>query len=113
MIPDNVVPVQPELPCPTCGAIDTPAVSPGTGPHAYRADCRHCGGFVRWLSQYTPEERQARRDQARDAAMAEKPPSQPQLALLASLGCSAVVSSMLSASVLIAGVLSKRSEVAP
>lgn len=38
-----------KLPCPTCGTIDTPAVSPGTPPHGRRASCRHCGGFIRWL----------------------------------------------------------------
>ena len=28
------------------------------------AVCRHCGGCLQWLSQYTPEERQARRQAA-------------------------------------------------
>jgi len=41
-------------PCPQCGAIDRPALGPGSGPHHASARCRHCGAFLRWLSQYTP-----------------------------------------------------------
>jgi hypothetical protein len=37
------------LPCPHCGTCDTPVLSPGTGPHALRASCRHCGRFIKWL----------------------------------------------------------------
>jgi hypothetical protein len=72
--------------CPRCGTIDTPSVGPGKGPHVASALCRHCGAFVQWLSQYPPAERQARRQQARDEAMARKPPSDMQLAYLAALG---------------------------
>jgi len=73
------------LPCHRCGVIDTPAIGPGNGPHAFRSQCAHCGAFVQWVSQYSPAERQARRDQARQQAMAQKPPSQAQLRYLAAL----------------------------
>ncbi len=36
------------LPCPSCGAIDTPRIEPGTGPHVAKAVC-HCGRFLKWL----------------------------------------------------------------
>ncbi len=39
----------PPLSCSTCGAIDTPRIEPGTGPHAARAACAHCGRFLKWL----------------------------------------------------------------
>ena len=38
------------VPCPHCGVIDRPLLSPGTGPHAIRASCPHCGKFLRWIS---------------------------------------------------------------
>jgi hypothetical protein len=72
--------------CPRCGAFDTPAIAPGNGPHTFRAQCRHCGNFIKWLSQYTPAERQARHAQARLQAMTQKPPSARQLAYLQALG---------------------------
>jgi hypothetical protein len=75
-----------ETVCPRCGVIDTPAIAPGNGPHAFRAQCRHCGTFIKWLSQYTPAERQARHAQARLQAMAQPPPSARQLAYLQALG---------------------------
>jgi hypothetical protein len=75
-----------ETVCPRCGVIDTPAIAPGNGPHAFRAQCRHCGTFIKWLSQYTPAERQARHAQARLQAMAQRPPSQAQLTYLQALG---------------------------
>jgi hypothetical protein len=74
------------LACRRCGAITTPRVSPGTGPHAYRANCPDCGGFMKWLSKYTPEERAARRALGTLAAMTQRPPSAAQLSLLQSLG---------------------------
>jgi hypothetical protein len=80
--PETLLPV----PCPRCGTIDTPAVGPGSGPHHASARCRHCGGFVQWLSQYPPAERRARRRRYRLEVMAEKPPSQAQLTFLQALG---------------------------
>ena len=74
------------LPCPRCGAIDTPAVGPGSGQHFAAARCRHCGVFLKWLSQYSPAERHTRRQQARLQAMAQRPPSARQLAYLQALG---------------------------
>lgn len=74
------------LPCPRCGAIDNPALGPGSGPHTASARCRDCGHFLQWLSTRSPEDRQARRQQARLAAMAHRPPSPRQLAYLAALG---------------------------
>lgn len=75
-----------EIACPQCGVIDTPAVGPGSGHHAASARCRHCGRFLQWLSRYPPGERQARRQQARQEAMATRPPSARQLAYLQVLG---------------------------
>ena len=72
--------------CLHCGAIDTPTLGPGAGPHWRSARCRHCGTWLGWLSRYPPAERQARRQHAREAAMARKPPSQLQLTYLRSLG---------------------------
>jgi len=69
-------------PCPRCGALDVPAVGPGSGPHTASARCRHCGRFLRWLSTRSPAERQARRQQA----LTRRPPSPLQLAYLAALG---------------------------
>lgn len=37
------------LTCRHCGAVDAPVLGPGSGPHAARAHCRHCGRFVQWL----------------------------------------------------------------
>jgi hypothetical protein len=50
----------PVLPCPRCGAIDRPVVQPGNGPYALRSKYIKCSAFLKWLSKYTPEERQAR-----------------------------------------------------
>jgi hypothetical protein len=74
------------LACERCGVIDRPRIGPGSGPHALRATCAHCGRHLLWVSAYTPEERQARRQAARAEAMSKKPPSQPQLTYLATLG---------------------------
>ena len=41
---------------------------------------------MRWLSKYTPEEQATRREQARQDAMAQQPPSPAQLDYLKSLG---------------------------
>ena len=87
MIPqtDAIPPLQPR-PCPQCGAIDPPAVGPGSGPHTARARCAHCGRFLQWLSTRPPADRQARRPQARPQAMAARPRSPAQLAYLQALG---------------------------
>jgi hypothetical protein len=83
--PETVLPLDP-LPCPQGGAVGRPAVDPGCGPHIASARCWHCGRFFQWLSQYTPAERQARRQLARRQAIAHRLPSQGQLAYLAPLG---------------------------
>jgi hypothetical protein len=70
MLP-NIIPSA-DTPCPSessqpivckrCGAIDVPVVSKGTGPHAFKAICAHCGAFLKWFSRYTPEQQKARRN---------------------------------------------------
>jgi hypothetical protein len=72
--------------CPHCGTIDRPLLTPGSGPHAVRASCQHCGHFLRWISLIAPAERLARKMQRRMAAMAQHPPSAAQLAYLKILG---------------------------
>ena len=72
--------------CPACGTINRPAIGPGNGPHAFRARCAHCGQFIQWLSKFPLADRQARRVQARQAAMATKPPTAHQLDYLQALG---------------------------
>jgi hypothetical protein len=42
--------------------------------------------FIQWLSRYTPDELQTRRQRGRQQAMAQRPPSAPQWAYLAALG---------------------------
>jgi hypothetical protein len=74
------------LACPRCGTIDTPTLGPGAGPHWRSARCRHCGAWLGWLSRYTPAERQARHQQARDEAMAQLAPTEPQIQYLRALG---------------------------
>jgi len=109
--PQQVSPGADPLACPRCGALDRPAVGPGSGPHYASARCRHCGQFIRWLSQYPPADRQARRQQARLAAMAHRPPSPLQLAYLSALGdVGPVPGSMAEASTRIAALV--RGEVA-
>jgi hypothetical protein len=77
-----------DIACPTCGAVAQPRISPGLGPHPFRAECRNCGHFIKWLSLYSPAEREARRQQARQRAMATRPPSAKQLNYLTVLGYS-------------------------
>jgi len=67
--PDLSKPILPALPeadtqmvCRRCGALDLPAVAPGSGPHAYKAVCRHCGAWIKWLSTRTQAERHARNE---------------------------------------------------
>jgi hypothetical protein len=71
--------------CHRCGVIDTPKLGPGSGPHVARALCAHCGAFLAWLSRFPLSGRQARRQQARQAAMAIKAPSPAQLDYLQAL----------------------------
>jgi hypothetical protein len=33
--------------CPTCGAVDAPVLSPGTGAHTVEATCAHCGALIK------------------------------------------------------------------
>jgi hypothetical protein len=81
----QTLPVTP-LACPRCGAIDSPTIGPGSGQHYASARCAHCGRFIQWLSAHSPAEREAKRQQARLQAMAQKPLSQLQLAYLLALG---------------------------
>ena len=87
MIPqtDSISPLHPS-PCPRCGVIDTPALGPGSGPHTASARWAPCSCFLQWTSTRPPEERQARREQARQQAMAARPSSQAPLASLQALG---------------------------
>jgi hypothetical protein len=73
-------------PCRYCGVMDRPTLSAGTGPHACKATCAHCGRFLRWISLVAPSERLARRAKARLKAMQARPASEMQLAYLRSLG---------------------------
>lgn len=72
--------------CAHCGVIDRPTLSPGSGPHACKATCAHCGRFLRWVSLLAPAERLARKMQARLKAMSEYPPTEAQLKYLQILG---------------------------
>jgi hypothetical protein len=83
---ETIAPQLPPLACERCGVIDRPHISAGSGPHALRATCAHCGNFIQWLSRYTPAEREARRQVARAEAMAGKPPSPQQISYLQLLG---------------------------
>src|ERR1043165_3394526 len=49
--------------CGHCGAEDRPVLGPGSagGVHKASALCRHCGGFLKWVSMKTADERQAQR----------------------------------------------------
>ena len=56
-------------PCPRCGTVGSPLLSPGKGPHAIRASCGHCGRFLTWISVLAPSERVAHLTVARLRAM--------------------------------------------
>ena len=73
-------------PCLRYGVIDTPAIGPGAGPHYASARCRHSGYHLQWISRYSPDERQTRRQQAQREAMARKPASPMQLTYLTAIG---------------------------
>ena len=53
------------LGCRRCGAEDRPAIGPGKPPHAFMASCRHCGGFLKWVSGKSLDQRAADRARAR------------------------------------------------
>src|SRR5262245_41681134 len=72
--------------CKHCGAIDRPLLTQGTGPHAIRASCQHCGKFLRWVSILSPSERLARRLKHQAQALARRPASAMQLSFLEALG---------------------------
>ena len=72
--------------CPRCGVVDVPTLSPGSGIHAIRASCAHCGRFLRWISVLAPSERMAHRRNAQLKAMQRHPASAAQLSLLQALG---------------------------
>ena len=74
------------LACRRCGALTIPRVTPGTGPHALKANCPDCGAFMQWLSKHTPAERARRHAQARLDAMAQLAPTALQLKYLKALG---------------------------
>ena len=74
------------LACRRCGAVTIPRVTPGSGPHALKANCPECGSFMPWLSKHTPEERARRQAQARLDAMAQREPTVKQLDYLRDLG---------------------------
>lgn len=86
----RAIPSLPATTCPQCGALGIPQLAPGNGPHAFRANCAHCGAFIRWVSRYTPAERAARRQQALAEraihAMKGCPATAAQLAYLHALG---------------------------
>ena len=87
-ITDRVPDTPSEITCETCGTIDLPAIADGTWPHFKKLSCRSCGAFSRWLSKYTPEEREERHQHFRQEAIHAKPPTDKQLALLRSKGVS-------------------------
>lgn len=92
-----------EITCHWCGAIDTPNVERGPfGPHAAKAVCRHCETFLRWVSDKTPEQRQAARRAAIERWMTSQPATAEQLAKLREYGAVSQPASMLAASHLIA-----------
>jgi len=72
--------------CPRCGVIGTPTLMAGSGPHACKAVCSHCGRFFRWISLLAPSERVAHRLQGRLKAMQQYPPPAAQLMYLQALG---------------------------
>jgi hypothetical protein len=44
-------PPWPPLPCARCGTRAPPTLAPGTGPHALKASCAHCGRFLKWVAR--------------------------------------------------------------
>jgi len=50
--------------------------------------CSSCQTHIKWISKYTPEEREERHQHFRQKAIHAKPPTDKQLALLRSKGVS-------------------------
>ena len=71
------------LTCRRCGCEDLPRLERmESGPHAWKALCKHCGSFLQWISGKSPAERHAARLKARQFA----PASAEQLMYLKALG---------------------------
>ncbi len=51
-----MMPVVTILTCKACGIQDTPRLDVGSGPHAARVVCAHCGAFVKWLGKPKTQE---------------------------------------------------------
>ena len=73
------------LPCYRCGSIAHHRIEAGTGPHGSKLICRNCGGFIKWLSQRSPEERTAQAAHYQRQHMATLPPTEKQLRALKNL----------------------------
>jgi len=41
----------PPLYCANCDTVAVPDLSLGTGPHAAKAECPHCGRFLKWVPE--------------------------------------------------------------
>ena len=99
----------PSISCRHCGSLGPHAIGPGAGPHHAQLLCGACGRNIRWLSARSPEEQAAYREQTRQQAMVQRPPSVRQLAYLGRLGYSgAPLMTMASASVAISALLTQR-----
>jgi hypothetical protein len=72
--------------CRKCGVIGLPVIATGVGPHKFKGSRGSCGKFAIWISDRSPQEKAARSEASRTAAMASKPPSRPQLDYLRALG---------------------------
>jgi hypothetical protein len=59
------------LTCYRCGALDIPHIAPGKGPHCATLQCASCRAFIRWVSHYSPAEREIRCQQGRLRSMAQ------------------------------------------
>jgi len=91
--------------CRRCGVIAQHIVAPGCGPHALQLRCEACNAHIKWLSTRSPEERARRAHEHRRVAMANKPPTERQLAYLQTLGHNgSELASMLEAFELIAQI---------
>jgi hypothetical protein len=102
-----------EKPCSRCGCIDVPHVEHGPfGPHAAKTVCKHCGTWLQWLSERSPEERQARAEHFRREAIARKPVTERQLATLRAMGYIGPLPSNRQAAIDLIDALSKQAEVA-
>ena len=110
--PNFNTPAPPEIACLRCGVIDVPRIGPGSGPHAARLSCDHCGAFLRWLPRPRTAEERAEKDTKsglrRSACIRQKPPTSQQIQYLQRLGYRGPrPANRLAASDLIAGLVSK------